>query len=279
MLQKANNRVRSALERGVAPIDTSVNAGAVNAGDLLYYTGAGVATLIGANTLTAAIVANIGKFKGVSLDTYPIPYTDGITETVLSPTLSRYLEGEFRLHSTASDSLTPGTAVRPGTTDAQTVKVAEVGPDSSPTGLFTAGTVTGGTLAAGTHTVEATYVTAIGETAPGKAVSISGVTAGQGLIYAYANAGAFVVPAWALGVAIYVDGIFALAILGAAVVALAANVNIVGPSISNSRPVPTVNALAIGIVAEDQTSVGGSVGSTITGATGQDVVVKIESTT
>jgi hypothetical protein len=273
-LLTTNNRVRSTLERRVAANDTGTNSGTINAGDLLYDTGSGVASLKGAATLTAAIVAEIGKFKGVSLDTYPIPYSDSLTETVSDPDVAFYVEGDFRLHSTASDSLAPGTAVRPGAADAQTVKVAEVGPDCSPSGLFTAGTVTGGTLLAATYTVTATYITAIGETMPGTASAGITATAGQGIIYDYDNAGAFTIPAWALGVAIYIDGVFAASIMSGST-ALGADLDITGISLTNPRPVPTKNALAIGTVAEDQTAVGSSVGGTVTGASGQDVVIKI----
>jgi hypothetical protein len=274
-LTKANTRLRPAFERNVALVDTTVNNGTINAGDLLYDTGAGVASLTGANTLTAQIVANIGKFRGVSRETYPIPYSDSLTETVTEPAIGFDVEGEFRFHSTAGDSLATGTFVRPGTANAQTVKVCEVGPDCSPAGLFVAGTVTGGTLLAQAYTVTATYITMLGETTVGPASAPITATAGQGIIYDFDNASAFVIPAWALGVAIYLNGVYAYSIMAGST-ALAADLNITGIDLNNPRPAPLWNALAIGIVAEDQVPVGGTIGGTVTGASGTDVAVKIK---
>ncbi len=253
----SNNRVRSALERGVAAIDTTTNAGAINAGDIVYNTGAGAASLLGGSSLTAAIVTQIGKLLGVSLDTYPIPYTDGITETVTSPSISLYNEGEFAFATTASDTLVPGAPVTIGN-GAQTVTVAPVGP----TMVGSSASGTGGTWSVGSHVVEATLLTALGETTPGISATVT-VASGDEIVTEAAT-----VPAYALGVNYYVDGLFA------GFSASGSPTTLTGPSTA-PHAAPTHNALAIGVVAQDQSSVGGSVGSTITGAVGQNVVVKL----
>lgn len=253
----SNNRVRSALERGVAAIDTGTNAGAINAGDIVYNTGAGAASLLGGSSLTAAIVAQIGKLLGVSIDTYPIPYSDGITETVTSPSISLYTQGEFSFATNPGDALVPGSPVTIGN-GAQTVTLAPVGPTMA--GSSASGT--GGTWSAAAHTVEATLLTALGETTPGTSASVT-VTSGENIVTETAT-----VPAWALGVCYYVDGLFA----GFSATGVATT--LAGPS-TDPRAVPVQNALAIGTVAQDQSTVGGTIGSTITGATGQNVVVKL----
>lgn len=252
----SNNRVRSALERGVAAIDTTVNAGAINAGDIVYLTSAfGAASLVG--PLSAAVIKDIAQLLGVSLDTYPIPYTSGITETVTNPAITIYKEGEFSFATTAADSLTPGSPVTIGAT-AQTVTLAPVGP----TMVGSTASGTGGTWSAGAHVVQATFLTALGETTPGVSATVT-VASGNDIVTEVAA-----VPAYALGVNYYVDGLFAgFSATGAAD-------TLTGPS-TVPHPVPTANALAIGVVAQDQTSVGGTVGGTITGAAGQNVVVKL----
>ncbi len=260
----SNNRVRSALERGVAAIDTATNAGAISAGDIVYNTGAGAASLLGGAALTAATVAQIGKLLGVSLDTYPIPYTDGITETVASPAISLYTEGEFAFATTAADTLAPGTPVTIGN-GAQTVTVAPV-PAAPVCALSATAAASVNGLANAQHSVALSWGTALGETAVGPATdgATTLTTATDPSISVTVPA----FPAWATYCGIYVDGLLAET-------ATAAGTATVSGYSTALKAAPTANALAIGVVAQDQTSVGGSLGGTITGAAGQNVVVKL----
>ena len=261
----SSDRVRSTLHRDVAAIDTTVNSGAITSGDAVYLTPSdGAASLLGGASLTAAILANVAKFIGVAIDTYPIPYGDGITETVTAPGVAIYKEGEFAFATTASDSLAPGTPVTIGN-GAQTVTVAPV-PAAPTCALSTTAAASVNGLANAQHSVALAWVTALGSTAAGPATNgATTLTTGTDPSISVTVP---TLPAWALACEIYVDGMLAE-------VATAAGAVVVSGYSTALKPAPTSNALAIGVVAQDQTSVGGSVGGTITGAAGQKVVVKI----
>jgi len=221
-----------------AAIDATVNAGAINASDLVYWTGSGAASFgSGALSLGAALFANIAKMLGVSKDTNPLQ--GGIQNPLLD--IGIYTFGEQPFNTTSGDTYTHLAPVTIGT-DAQTIQLAPVGPTAATAGLFTAGTVSGGTLTAGAHVVTMSYLTVIGETAVGTPSGAITATAGQGLIYDYDNAGAVVLPSWAIGFVVYVDGVFVQAFY----VAPVADADMVGQNASNPRPSPTENALAIG---------------------------------
>ncbi len=152
-LTTAGNRVGSRLLRDVAPIDTTVASGAINAGDMVYVTGNspnGVASLNTPGTSNA----NAANFCGVSRDTYPIPYSDGLTETVTGPSCGFDVEGAFLFATHAADSFAPGTKVyfsaASTATTLQAVTVPASGDavgyvawDQTPAGGTLGGTITG----------------------------------------------------------------------------------------------------------------------------------------
>jgi len=73
MSQATQAFVRSRLTEVSGPIDTSVAGGAINSGDMCYWTGAGWASL----TTAGASNANTASFCGVSRDTYPLGLAGG----------------------------------------------------------------------------------------------------------------------------------------------------------------------------------------------------------
>lgn len=265
-LALTNTRVRSALERTVLAVDTTVNSGTINPGDAVYNTGVGAAQLQAPSGLTAAIVSEIAKFKGISQDAYPIPYSDSLTETVTNPAVAVLVEGEFSFKTTAGDSLVPGSDVSIGA-DPQHVQLASNLAPAAPTCALsaTAASATNG-LANAQHSVALTWITALGETAPGPATD--GATTLTTGVDPSITVTVPALPVYALACGIYVDGLLA------DTATAAGGVTVSGYS-GSLNAAPLHSALAIGVVAEDQTSVGGSVGSTVTGAVGQNVVVKI----
>jgi hypothetical protein len=207
------------------PIDTTVNAGAINASDLTYSTGNGAASFGSGLSLNAALIAQIGKMLGVSKDQSPLH--GGIQNPLLD--IGILSAGEFPFNTTAGDTYTHLAPVTIGA-DAQTITLAPTGPAA--TGASGAGTT--GTFSVGAHTLQATLLTAIGETGPGVAATVT-LTAGQDITTPVVT-----VPAWALGVVWYVDGLFAaFATAGTAQ-------TIAGPSTGAPRIIPAGNALAIG---------------------------------
>jgi hypothetical protein len=230
-----------------AAIDATVNAGAINASDLVYWTGNGAASFGSGLSLNAALVAQIGKLLGVSNDQSPL--RGGIQNPLLD--IGIYTAGEIPFGTTAGDTYTHLAPVTIGA-DAQTITLAPTGPPA--TGASATGT--GGTFSAAAHVLSATFLTALGETTPGASATVT-LTAGQEI-----ETPVVTIPAWALGVCWYVDGLFVAYESSGAAVALA------GPNAS-PRVVPVENALAIGFAympltpTANTTSVAGGAGITI----------------
>ena len=247
-------------------IDTTVNSGAINAGDQCYFTSNnGVASFGSGLTLNAALVALLKSRVGVSKDTNPIGGAAGVGG-IQNPLIYAgiFQNGLFAFNTTNGDTYKDRSPVTIGT-DAQTITLAPVGPTPVST-IFACGAVTGGTLIAGTHIVTCAWISALGETLVGPSLSVT-ATAGQGLIYTYNGTGFFVFPAWAIGVAVYIDGLLA----GVMASAPTANVNFTGPT--SSKVAPLYNALAIGVVELPTGATAGS--ANIAGGTGITVPVRI----
>ncbi|TAM90627.1 hypothetical protein EPN42_05650 [bacterium] len=229
MTQAINNRVRSALLSNDSgrPLDGTVNGGNINSGDLCYWTGNGVASFGASVTFNAALVALIAKLLGVSRDTNPLT-AGGISNSIETVGVDKV--GEFAFNTTAADTYVFDTEVTIGA-DAQTITVAPTGP----TMVGSSASGAGGTWSAAAHVVTASFLTALGETTVGASQSVT-VAAGNNIVTEAAT-----VPAWALGVCYYVDGLFAGFSANGAATTLA------GPN-ANPRIAPTENALAIGRV-------------------------------
>lgn len=240
------------------PLDLSVNAGAINSGDLAYWTGAGVASFgSGPLTLNAALVALLAKRLGVSRDTNPLT-AGGIVNPI--ETVGVDTEGVFLLNTTAADTYSRLTEVTIGA-DAQTITVAPVGPSMS--GATASGT--GSTWTVGNHTVQACWVTALGDTMPGVSAVVT-VASGNNIVTPVVS-----VPAYAIGVAFFVDGILAgFSATGGAT-------TLAGIPTGSRSVLPIENALSIGRVLIDPTNIspGATAPSTITGAAGVKVQVAI----
>ena len=152
------NYVRSRLQTVALPIDTTVAAGVINSGDMVYWTqnnpggAASLSTAGGSNT-------NAQYFVGVSRDTYPIPVAYGITRVAGAAATSRAsrprrtvlldVEGDFQFKTTNAQTYTPFSKVYLGA-DGQTVSTAATGdaigtvsPDQIRVGGSIGGTITG----------------------------------------------------------------------------------------------------------------------------------------
>jgi hypothetical protein len=250
------------------PLDLTVNAGVINSGDLCYWTGIGVASLGTGLTLTQALIAKLGRILGVSRDTNPLT-AGGIINPI--ETVGIHRNGAFLFNTTAADVYTNLAEVTVGV-DAQTIALTgTAGPPSNSAGLFVAGVVAGGTLTLGNHVATMTYLTPGGETGPGTPSGAIAATAGQGLIYDFDNAQAVVIPAWAIGFNVYIDGVFAATYFAAPV----ADANITGPSASTDKLAPASSSLAIGRVFIPQTNISpaGPAPVSILGAAGVKIPV------
>jgi hypothetical protein len=145
-----NNFVRSDDAALAIVIDLTVAAGVINAGDMLYLTAAkGAASL----TTAGASNANAASFIGVSVDTYPIVITDGVTAGFPSnqgPARVQYRrKGQFRFHTTAAETYHVGDLVYLGA-DGQTIStvatgtsVGKVSSDQRPVGGVLGTNITG----------------------------------------------------------------------------------------------------------------------------------------
>lgn len=246
------------------PLDPNVNAGAINSGDLCYWTGAGVASLGTGLTLNAALIANMAKILGVSRDTNPLT-AGGIINPI--ETVGIDASGAFGFKTTGGDTYAPFSEVIVGA-DAQTITLAPVGPPSNGAGLFTAAG-TGGLLSAAAHVVTMTYITASGETPEGTPVTVT-PTAGQNIVYDFDNAAAVVIPAWAIGFAIYVDHIFAAAFY----VAPTADQSIANYA-SVAKAAPTSSSIAIGRIFLPQTNISPAVAAPTSLAGGTGIIAQV----
>jgi len=249
-------------------LDPAVNAGVINSGDLCYWTGVGVASFGSGLTLTQALIGKLAKLLGVARDTNPLT-AGGINNPIETIGIDR--NGRFLFNTTPGDTYANFAEVTIGT-DAQTISLAAAGPPSNGAGLFVAGTVTGGTLTAGPHVATMTYLLPNGlETPTGTPSAAITATAGQGLIYDFDNAAAVVIPAYAIGFNVYIDGIFALTLFAAPT----ADVGITGPSGGTSKVAPVQSGIAIGRVFIPQTNISPAVAApaSIAGGTGVKVGV------
>ncbi len=229
MTQPLNNKVSSLLGNlSQLPLDTTVNAGAINSGDLCYWTGNGVASYGSGLALNASLLALLQQRLGVSRDTNPLT-AGGITNPIA--TVGIDTEGLMLFNTTASDVYEEFTQVTIGA-DAQTITVAPAGPAA--TGASATGTT--GTWTAGTHVLTGTFLTTSGETTPGVSASVA-VAATN-----YIETPVVSLPSYALGICWYVDGLFV------AFDATGAATSLLGPNNSATRVAPTQNALAIGCV-------------------------------
>jgi hypothetical protein len=151
------NYVRSRLQTVALPIDTTVAAGVINSGDMVYWTqnnpggAASLTTAGGSNT-------NAQYLVGVSRDTYPVPVAYGITESgaagnfpgvTTAATVLLDVEGDFQFKTTNAQTYTPFSKVYLGA-DGQTVStvatgdsVGTVSPDQIRVGGSIGGTITG----------------------------------------------------------------------------------------------------------------------------------------
>lgn len=252
MTQAINNRVRPSLDGNDSgrPLDATVNSGNINSGDLCYWTGNGVASFGTGLTLSTALLQNLQKILGVSRDTNPLT-SGGINNAIETVGVDKL--GEFTFNTTAGDTYVWDTEVTIGA-DAQTITVAPVGP----TMVGSSASGTGGTWSVGAHTITASLLTILGETAVGASQSVT-VASGNNIVTQTAT-----VPAWALGVCFYVDGLFAgFSATGAAA-------TLAGPN-ANPRIAPTENALAIGRVRPLPVGV-----TSVSGATGVQITVALE---
>jgi hypothetical protein len=123
------------------PIDLTVNGGAITAGEMVYLSNANKTASL--NTPGVAN-ANAASMIGVSMDTYPVTFTDGITGSPIPPTDSTtakvqlYEDGDHLMNTTAGDSYQPYDALYLGA-DGKTVSktatgtsVGYVSPDQRP---------------------------------------------------------------------------------------------------------------------------------------------------
>ncbi len=224
-----NTQTRHQLGFIRSAIDATVNAGAINAGDLVYSTGSGVASLGSGLVLNAALVALIGKVLGVSKDQNPLK--GGISNPLLD--VGIYQTGEFAMGTTAADTYTHLAPVTVGA-DAQTITLAPV--PAAP-GAQAVASGAGGTWTAAAHSVQFVYQTALGETTAGPATVVT-PAAGNNIVVTLTAAP----PSWASQVNIYVDGVYAGSAPSTAAVTLA------GPltGIASTKQLPVLHALAIG---------------------------------
>jgi hypothetical protein len=214
-------------------VDTTVNSGYYNAGDLCYWTGLGLASFgNGPLTLNAALVALLGKRLGVTKDTWPM--SGGI---IVPPQYAGiYQLGLFPFKSTSGDSYTNTAPVTIGA-DAQTITLAPV--PAAP-GATAVASGTGGTWSAAAHSVVYAYQTALGESTPSAATTVT-TTSGQNIVVTLTSG---YLPAYVTAINVYVDGIYAGSAPTTAAVTLA------GPltGIASTKTIPTSHALAIGVV-------------------------------
>lgn len=228
-----SNQTRHQLGFLREAIDAATNAGAINAGDLVYETGAGVASLgNGPLVLNAALVAKIMKIRGISKDQNPLV---GGTSNPLQD-IGIYQTGEFAMNTTAADVYTHLAPVTVGA-DAQTITLAPV-PAAPVCALnATAASAVNG-LANAQHSVALTWITAAGETTPGPATNGATTLTAGGTPSISVTVPAF--PAYAIAAGIYIDGM-----LTETVTAAGAYVQS-GFSTTGLKVAPIVHALAIG---------------------------------
>ena len=229
-----NNLLRKPQELFVLPIDNTVNAGAINGGDACYFTSnQGIASYGSGNTFTAAFVALLGTFIGVSKDKNPLG-SGGIINPLIYA--GAQTAGVFGFNSTSGDTYKQFTPVTLST-DAQTIMIA---PTPAAPGSTAVASGTGGTWSVGAHSVAYTWLTSLGETTPSTATSVT-TTSGQNIVITLTSG---YLPAYVLGVCVYVDGVFAGYVTTTSAATLA------GPLAASypARPLPIVNALAIGYV-------------------------------
>ncbi|HEX3456640.1 MAG TPA: hypothetical protein VHR97_01680 [Candidatus Baltobacteraceae bacterium] len=121
------------IDLGVTPPAAGSVAGQITAGEMVYLSNNNkVASL---NT-TGSSNANAAKMIGVSMDTYPVTFTDGVTGSPVPPTdamaprVQLYEDGEHLFNTTAGDSYQPYDALYlgvDGKTVSKTVSGTSVG--------------------------------------------------------------------------------------------------------------------------------------------------------
>ena len=257
-----NNQYRVGQRLWPLPIDMSTNAGAINAGDLCYWTATpGVASFGSGLTMSAALIALLKNFVGVSKDQNPL--TGGISNPLIYAGIQT--DGTYALNTTAGDTYNEFSQVTLGT-DAQTIQLAQnIAPAAPATTAVNSGT--GGTWSAAAHAVQYTWLTSIGETLPSAATNVT-TTAGQNIVVTLTSG---YLPSYVLGVCIYVDGIFAGFAPSTTAVTLA------GPIVGSNasvRAVPLVSALTIGFV--DLVTGSTAAAPSVAGGTGATVPVRIK---
>ncbi len=252
-----NNQYRLGDKLWSLPIDAATNSGAINAGDMCYWTANGGVASFGAGlTLNAALVALLKSYVGVSKDQNPL--LGGISNPLIYAGIQA--DGTYTFNTTASDTYLQFSQVTLGA-DAQTITLAPV--PAAP-GTTAAAGGTGGTWTAAAHSVAYTYLTALGESAPGPASTVT-PTAGQNIVVTLTSG---YLPAYALGICVYVDGVFA------GFVATTTATTFAGPLASTVRQLPTVNALAIGVV--DLVTGSTAAAPSVSGGSGVTVPVRIK---
>jgi len=242
MTQSINNRVRTPLlgnESG-RPLDTTVNSGNINSGDLCYWTGNGVASFgNGPLTFNNALVTLLEKILGVSRDTNPLT-VGGIVGPI--ETVGVDHAGEFSLNTTSGDTYVWDSEVTIGT-DAQTVTLASNYSPAAPTCALstTAASAING-LPNAQHGVALAWLTPLGWTTTGAATNGATTLTTSGDPSISVTVPAF--PSYALACGIFVDGLLS------EVVTAAGTYTISGWSTALVAA-PTENALAIGRVRLD----------------------------
>jgi hypothetical protein len=244
------------------PIDSTVAAGAINAGDMCYLTSNNALASYGAGlSFSATLIGLLKSFVGVSKDLNPL--LGGISNPLIYAGVK--VDGTFTFNTTASDTYNQGSQVTIGA-DAQTIQLAQNIAPAAP-GSTAVNSGTGGTWTAAAHAVQYTWLTAIGETLPSTATSVT-TTSGQNIVCTLTSG---YLPAYVLGVCVYVDGIYAGFLPSTSAVTLAGPVT---GSNASVRAVPLVSALTIGFV--DLVTGSTAAAPSVSGGSGVTVPVRIK---